>query len=95
MSEKFTLNANVNYNSTKTEGNLTEGYQGSISQNFNQWWQRQLDMDLLKKHYVLPDGTFTSWNMKGPTNPVPQYWDNPYTYAFANTQLRRSEDLAA
>ncbi len=95
LSEKFTLNANVNYNSTKTEGNLTEGYQGSISQNFNQWWQRQLDMDLLKEHWKTPDGTYTSWNMKGPTNAVPQYWDNPYTYAFANKQLRRSEDLAA
>ncbi len=95
LSDKFTLDANVNYNSTETDGNLTEGYRGSISQNFNQWWQRQLDMDLLKKHWQLPDGTYTSWNMKGPTNPVPQYWDNPYTYAFANTQKRRTEDLAA
>ena len=95
LSDKLTLTALANYNSTETNGNLTEGYQGSISQNFNQWWQRQLDMDLLKESWQLADGTYTSWNMKGPTNPVPQYWDNPYTYAFANKQLRRSEDLAA
>ncbi|MDR7129476.1 TonB-linked SusC/RagA family outer membrane protein [Algoriphagus sp. 4150] len=90
------LNANVdlakglvmrvmgNYNRTNTFGNLTEGYQGSVSQNFNQWFQRQVDMDLLKKYYRMPDGRYTSWNINSARNSRPLYWNNPYTEQYGN-----------
>ncbi|MBT29326.1 MAG: SusC/RagA family TonB-linked outer membrane protein [Thalassobius sp.] len=77
------LNAIANYSKTKTNGNLDEGY-GSIGSNVNQWFQRQLDMDLLEKYYQLPDGSYTSWNINSTSNTTPLYWDNPYTYAYAN-----------
>ena len=84
LSDKLKLNALANYTSTQTEGNLDEGY-GSIGSNVNQWIQRQLDMDLLEKYWRLPDGTYTSWNINSTSNTTPLYWDNPYTYAYANT----------
>lgn len=90
LSDKFTLTANANYSGETTEGNLSEGY-GSIGSNINQWWQRQLDIDLLKKYWKLPNGKYTSWNILSPENPNPLYWDNPYTYAYANTGTARSE----
>ncbi|MDH5397346.1 MAG: SusC/RagA family TonB-linked outer membrane protein [Cyclobacteriaceae bacterium] len=90
LSEKLTLTGIVNYNGVKTNGNLDEGY-GSIASNVSQWFQRQLDTDLLRKYYKLPDGTFTSWNILSPTNPNPLYWDNPYTMLLENKEQRREE----
>lgn len=90
LSDKLTLTANANYSAEETEGNLYEGY-SSIGSNVNQWWQRQLDIDLLKKYWKLPDGSYTSWNILSPENPNPLYWDNPYTYAYDNGGTARSE----
>lgn len=85
LSKKLKLNTMANYNRTNVFGSLTEGYQdGSIGQNFNQWFQRQLDMDLLKKYYRMPDGRYTSWNINSPRNATPLYWNNPYTEQYAN-----------
>ena len=94
LSDKVKLNANINYSGEETSGNLFEGY-GSIGANINQWWQRQLDIDLLKKYYKMPDGRYTSWNILSPENPNPLYWDNPYTYAYDDGGLARSEVLFA
>jgi TonB-linked SusC/RagA family outer membrane protein len=82
LSKKLEVVAAANYNESYTKGNLFEGY-NSIGSNFNQWYQRQLDSDLLKKYYKLPDGTYTSWNINSPTDLEPLYWDNPYTYLYA------------
>jgi TonB-linked SusC/RagA family outer membrane protein len=82
LSKKLEVTAAANYNESYTKGNLFEGY-NSIGSNFNQWYQRQLDSDLLKKYYQMPDGTYTSWNINSPTDLVPLYWDNPYTYLYA------------
>jgi len=89
LADNVDFSSSINFDATRTEGNPTgggslfEGY-GSLTSNFNQWWQRQLDIDLLDKYYQLPDGSYSSWNIKGPTNPKPLYWDNPYTVARAN-----------
>jgi len=94
MSEKFTMNAALNYNRTNTTGQLDEGY-GSIASNLNQWWQRQLDMDLLQEYYRMPDGRYTSWNMRSARNPRPLYWDNPYTWQEAYTGFSKQENIYA
>lgn len=90
ISPKFDFQGSVNFDGTKTQGDRFEGY-GSQTSNFNQWWQRQLDMDLLDKYYQLEDGTYTSWNILGPTNPNPLYWDNPYTIQRANLSSTQYE----
>jgi TonB-linked SusC/RagA family outer membrane protein len=90
LTKGLTLNAMGNYSSTNTFGNLFEGYNG-LGSNFNQWFQRQLDMDLLEKYYRMPDGRYTSWNMNSARNPRPLYWDNPYTVQYGNTREAQEE----
>ncbi len=94
LSEKLTMNAMANYSRTSTIGNLSEGY-GSIGSNFNQWFQRQLDMDLLEKYWRMPDGRYTSWNMNSARNPTPLYWNNPYTEMYANFSESNEEVISA
>ncbi len=79
LSKKLEVEVAANYSESYTKGNLFEGY-NSIGSNLNQWFQRQLDMDLLEKYWKMPDGRYTSWNITSPTNSTPLYWDNPYTY---------------
>ncbi|MCX6214953.1 SusC/RagA family TonB-linked outer membrane protein [Spirosoma sp.] len=59
---------------------------------FNQWFQRQLRMEDLR-NYKNPDGTFRSWNIGGPLEAAPKYWDSPYTQAYENTNTNRSDRL--
>jgi len=89
VSKKLTVSADISYTYYNTKGQPGEGYDltgVNVSQNINQWWQRQLDVDRLKD-YRNADGTYQSWNIGDPnsydpTNPTgfltPQYWDSPY-----------------
>jgi TonB-linked SusC/RagA family outer membrane protein len=67
------------------------GYNQTIG-SLNQWFQRQLNMDDLR-NYKNPDGTFRSWNIGGPTDPRPKYWDSPFTQVYENTNTNRSTRL--
>ncbi len=81
LTKKLSVEAAANYNESYTKGNLFEGY-NSIGSNFNQWFQRQLNMGDLKKYYKMPDGRWTSWNINSPEDSEPLYWDNPYAYLY-------------
>ncbi|TDU34250.1 TonB-linked SusC/RagA family outer membrane protein [Gelidibacter sediminis] len=78
LSEKLTAFANVSYQDRRTSNFPDNGY-GNIASNFNQWWQRQLDMDRLKDY--VRNGNVVSWNINSPSNPTPLYWDSPYFIA--------------
>lgn len=67
------------------------GYNQTIGM-FNQWFQRQLRMEDLR-NYKNADGTFRSWNIGGPTDPKPKYWDSPFTQAYENTNTNRGDRL--
>lgn len=75
ISEKFKMYTNISFQIRKTKNFAALGY-GSIGSNFNQWWQRQLDMDRVKDYNR--NGQIVSWNLNGPTNPRPLYWDSPH-----------------
>lgn len=76
--KRLNLEVNANFNSIAGRGRPEFGYNGDNPVNsFNQWFQRQLDMDRLAD-YKNSDGTFRSWNIRSPTNPRPLYWDSPY-----------------
>lgn len=94
LTEKLSVQASANYSDQYTKGNLFEGY-NSIGSNFNQWFQRQLNMDDLKKYYKMPDGTYTSWNINSPEDLVPLYWDNPYTYVYGAYSERERDVLSS
>ncbi|WP_440069609.1 SusC/RagA family TonB-linked outer membrane protein [Tenacibaculum discolor] len=76
LSEKFEVYSNINYQYRKTLNNPVGGY-NSVASNFNQWFQRQIDMDRLRDNYY-QNGIFYTWNLRSTTDVGPQYWDSPY-----------------
>jgi TonB-linked SusC/RagA family outer membrane protein len=83
MSDKFQFYTNINYEDRHTLNNPDQGY-GNIASNMNQWWQRQLDMSRLSNYER--NGALTSWNINGPRDPKPLYWDSPYLHSYENFQ---------
>jgi TonB-linked SusC/RagA family outer membrane protein len=82
--KNLTANLNINYTSTKSTNVPSDGYGNQTIGSFNQWFQRQLKIEDLK-NYKNPDGTFRSWNIGGPLDSRPKYWDSPYTQMYENT----------
>ncbi len=83
LSKKLTFSTNINVLSENQTGRPLEGYGQGLTGSFNQWFQRQIDMDILRD-YKNPDGSFNSWNINGPENVKPLYWDNPFTDVYEN-----------
>jgi TonB-linked SusC/RagA family outer membrane protein len=81
------ISSDVIYTTSDTKGKPNEGYRLdglNVTQNFNQWFQRQLDLEKMKV-YRQPDGSLNSWNIGDPNFSSdlavygkPQYWDNPW-----------------
>lgn len=79
-SDKFTSRISFNYVNTQSDGIPALGYsatQGNAVQSFNQWFQRQVDMEKLQD-YRTDEGVPVTWNIRSPSNPTPLYWDSPY-----------------
>lgn len=85
LSDRFSSSVGLNYVSTKAKGRPQTGYGESVMSQFNQWFQRQLDIDRLKE-YETADGTQRTWNRNSSTDPSPHYWDNPYWERYKNVQ---------
>lgn len=87
ISNRITISTDIAYTTNDTKGKPLEGYRLdglNVTQNFNQWFQRQLDMKKMKQ-YRNEDGSLNSWNIGDPNGSSdlsvygqPQYWDNPY-----------------
>ena len=93
LGKLFTLNANITYTNQRINGEFGDGYANNSSGNFNQWFHRDLDINVLRdfSDFKTPIGTITSWNFRrnpgawsaaAPRNSVygANYWYNPYTY---------------
>lgn len=87
LTDKFTASVTANYVSSKAKGRPGTGYDGNnVMQQFNQWSQRQMDMDQLS-NYVTVDGIQRSWNLNDPPSDLsPRYSDNPYWTRYKNYQ---------
>ena len=83
INDKLNVYANINYQSRTTKNDPTGGY-GGVASNFNQWWQRQLDMDRIKRN-DFQNGQWYSWNLRSTNNPSPLYWDSPFFTTENNT----------
>jgi hypothetical protein len=86
LTGKLSSSVSFNYANTQGFGRPASGYSplvGNPVQSFNQWFQRQLDMDKLRK-YKGDDGSIYSWNLRSATNLRPLYWDSPYFSYFEN-----------
>ncbi|WP_421826798.1 SusC/RagA family TonB-linked outer membrane protein [Larkinella sp.] len=89
VSKRLTVSTDLTLTSNYTKGKPIEGY-NSISPTmvFNQWFQRQLDIDRLK-NYRAENGAIISWNIGNPNGTGdlsviqrPQYMNSPYFSAY-------------
>ncbi len=97
-----TISTDVAYTTHDTKGKPLEGYRLdglNVTQNFSQWFQRQLDMKKMQE-YRQPDGSLNSWNIGDPnfsSDPAvygrPQYWDNPYFVVAENFGTQKHNRL--
>lgn len=85
LSDKLTASANVNIVNSKANGRPLTGYGESVMSQFNQWFQRQLDMDRLR-NYQNPDGSMRTWNRTSELDGSAKYWDNPFWERYENGQ---------
>ncbi|MFT3827118.1 MAG: SusC/RagA family TonB-linked outer membrane protein [Chitinophagaceae bacterium] len=83
LTNRLSLSTNLNYVYENLFNVPLEGYSSQTSGSFNQWFHRDVEINKLKR-YRRADGTYTSWNIGGPTDPSPKYWDNPYTEVYSN-----------
>jgi TonB-linked SusC/RagA family outer membrane protein len=81
ISDKLEFFANINYESRFLLNNPEQGY-ANLGSNFKQWWQRQLDFKRLRNYEQY--GQIVSWNINGPRDPSPLYWDMPYFHSYEN-----------
>ena len=98
----ITVSSDMTYTTSFTKGQPLEGYRLdglNVTQNFNQWFQRQLDIDKMKT-YRQPDGSLNSWNIGDPNSSsdlavygIPQYWDNPYFVINENYGTKKNNRL--
>jgi TonB-linked SusC/RagA family outer membrane protein len=78
ITDKLKVTTSLNVISNSGRARPVFGYTGKNPANsFNQWFQRQLDMDKMRD-YLTPEGVMSSWNIKSPGNVTPLYWDNPF-----------------
>jgi TonB-linked SusC/RagA family outer membrane protein len=86
LGQRLTAFGTVNYINNKAKGRPSTGYDdNNIMQKFNQWGQRQLDMQDLS-FYKNPDGSQRTWNRTAWNDPTPVYSDNPYWTRYENYQ---------
>lgn len=92
ISENLSADINANYVKSSAEGRPITGYGESVMSQFNQWFQRQLDMERLRD-YENPDGSQRTWNRNSVDDPSPHYWDNPFWERYKNVSNDTRERL--
>jgi TonB-linked SusC/RagA family outer membrane protein len=86
LGKKLEAFGSITYVNNRALGRPSTGYgSNNIMQKFNQWGQRQLDMDRLS-HYKNPDGSMRTWNRSSWDDPTPAFADNPYWTRHMNYQ---------
>ena len=83
ITPKIKFSSFANYIVTKTVGRNVTGYSGNLIAGFRQWWQTNVDIQQQKQAYELL-GVNATWNMNGPTDLSPAYWNNPYWQRYKN-----------
>jgi TonB-linked SusC/RagA family outer membrane protein len=88
LNNHWSVGAVVNYINTAVKGrpatgDYQEGGASSITTNFNQWHERQLDFQSMK-NYMGADGRQRTWNITDPEDVTAVYWNNPYYELYEN-----------
>ncbi len=86
LSSKLKAFTSINFVRTKFTGRPETGYgDNNPMVRFNQWGQRQLDMED-QKSYINPDGTQRTWNRSSWNDGTPVYSNNPYWSRYKDYQ---------
>jgi TonB-linked SusC/RagA family outer membrane protein len=90
LSKIITVGANINYVNQRLNGEFDDAYSNATTGAFNQWFHRNLDMDIMKELAFLksPEGRLVSWNHFNPNEYLTSgdkfyrgyYWFGPTTY---------------
>lgn len=91
LSSKFSIGANFTYVAQRQQAENNDAYSNSSTGSFNQWFHRNLDMDIMRELSDLrsPGNNLASWNHANPNNFNPgapenfykgNYWYNPFSY---------------
>ena len=91
IAERLTAFGSLNYQFRKTLNFPVNGY-GGLGANFNQWFQRQLDMDRLKDNFEF-QGNYYSWNRRSARNATPLYWDSPHFDFYGDQTNQRKNTI--
>jgi len=86
LTDKLTAAATVNVVNSKANGRPLTGYGESVMSQFNQWFQRQLDMDRLRDYKDPTNGNMRAWNRRSELDGRGKYWDNPFWERYENGQ---------
>mgnify|MGYP003320679865 CR=1 FL=1 len=87
--DNLTVYASLNAKIQSTDNFIGSEYGSGLSGQFNQWFQRQLDMNRLRDSYFL-NGSFNSWNRRSARDGRPQYWDSPYFEQYQDTNNNKN-----
>ncbi len=91
LNKHFEASANINYSNWVLNGQIDDAYGNQSTGAFNQWFHRDLDIDIMRELRGLktPDGVYGSWNHSNPISYDPSnpkgfyganYWYNTYTF---------------
>ena len=103
LSKHFEVGANINFTTTKVNGEFVDGYSNNSTGSFNSWFHRNLDMSKIKElsNMRSPQGILGSWNHNNPgsylTSPLAfygaNYWYNFFGYFDQLNQQNNRERL--
>jgi TonB-linked SusC/RagA family outer membrane protein len=106
ITSRLTLGSHITYQNQVTNGQFDDGYANNSQGSFNQWFHRDLDMNILRelKNVKTPEGIAASWNHNNPTTYIKpngetdplkflggNYWYNFFTY-FDNVSNLNNRD---
>ena len=91
LTSKLTVGADINFFTTLTKGEFNDGWANQTTGSFNEWFHRDLDMEILRELRGLktPEGIYASWNHMAPTVYDPEnprefyagtFWFNHFTF---------------
>jgi TonB-linked SusC/RagA family outer membrane protein len=68
LNKHLTVSADINYVNQVQKGEIEDGYSNQSSGSFNQWFHRDLDMNIMKelKDLRTSEGIYASWNKANP-----------------------------
>ncbi len=104
LNSHFTVGTNINYVASRLNGEIDDGYSNQSTGSFNQWFHRDLDMNIMRelKDLRTPTGIYASWNKANPVgyNPADprkfyagNYWYNFFTWFDLVHQYTNSDKL--